>query len=69
MLWLEKQMDEIVSRHHENDFFTQTWNPNDEKQQNYEVYKESVVDVSWQSGVFDMSKVDPISTLDCSDWW
>ena len=39
------------SRHHENDFFTQTWYRNYELQQNYVSYRESVVDDSWRSGV------------------
>ena len=63
LMWFEKHMDEIVSRHHENDFFTQSWYPNDEKQQNYVSFKESVVDDSWRSDDFEMSQNDPISTM------
>ena len=54
-------------RHHENDFWTQSWHPNDELQQNYVSYRESVVDDSWRSAVFEMSQNDTISTMDCSD--
>ena len=54
-------------RHHENDFWTQSWYPNDELQQNYVSYRESVVDDSWRSAVFEMSQTDTTSTMDCSD--
>ena len=67
LLDVEKHMDEIVSRHHDNDFFTQSWYRNDELQYNYVSYRESVVDDSWRSRVFEMSQIDPISTMDCSD--
>ena len=55
------------SSHHENDFWTQMRFPNDELQQTSVSFRGSVVDDSWRSGVFEMSQIDPISTLDCSD--
>ena len=64
-LWFDDLMDEIVIKSSRKTISERRWDfQNDKLQQNY---VSSVVDDSWRSWVFEISQIDPISTLDCSD--